>query len=272
MLIQYLGTGAAEGWPGVFCRCEACEKARALGGKNIRTRSQALIDGKLLVDLPPDTYLHVLQHGVPMPEIQHLIVTHAHEDHLYPDELYMRSRPFTNTPDGLLTVYGNEAVGERVQMKQQDWGREVFFRYQYVPPFEWFRAGEHRVMPLLATHDRAQACYVYAIEGSDGKRIAYLNDTGLLPEASLKAVEGIRFDLISMDCTTGKEPDGNNHMGLDDIPKMIAQLKQRGCTHEGTRYMLTHFSHNGGYMHHELEQIGEEMGVGVAYDGCVVEV
>lgn len=42
MKITYYGTAAGEAWPGVFCRCELCEKARALGGRNIRTRSRAV--------------------------------------------------------------------------------------------------------------------------------------------------------------------------------------------------------------------------------------
>ena len=28
MEIKYLGTAAAEGWPAVFCTCEACKRAR----------------------------------------------------------------------------------------------------------------------------------------------------------------------------------------------------------------------------------------------------
>lgn len=39
MKLQYLGTAAAEGFPGMFCNCTACERARKAGGKNIRTRS-----------------------------------------------------------------------------------------------------------------------------------------------------------------------------------------------------------------------------------------
>lgn len=42
MKITYYGTAAGEAWPGVFCRCELCEKARALGGRNIRTRPRPL--------------------------------------------------------------------------------------------------------------------------------------------------------------------------------------------------------------------------------------
>ena len=62
MKIQYLGTAAAEGIPAIFCECETCKKTRERGGKNIRTRSQALIDDKILIDLPADTYLHFLQY------------------------------------------------------------------------------------------------------------------------------------------------------------------------------------------------------------------
>lgn len=64
MQLQYLGTAAAEGFPGMFCSCAACERARKAGGKNIRTRSQAVIDDSLLIDFPADTYHHVLTHGL----------------------------------------------------------------------------------------------------------------------------------------------------------------------------------------------------------------
>ena len=45
MNIQYLGTAAAEGWPAPFCACPVCSYARAARGRNLRTRTQALIGG-----------------------------------------------------------------------------------------------------------------------------------------------------------------------------------------------------------------------------------
>ena len=60
MKITFLGTAAAEAMPATFCNCKYCIEARRLGGKNIRTRSQSIIDGKLLIDLPADTYYHFL--------------------------------------------------------------------------------------------------------------------------------------------------------------------------------------------------------------------
>ena len=61
MKLTFNGTSAAEGFPGLFCECEHCQKARILGGKNIRTRSSCLIDEQYLMDFPPDVYMHVLR-------------------------------------------------------------------------------------------------------------------------------------------------------------------------------------------------------------------
>lgn len=92
MRLKYLGTAAAEGWPALFCRCEACERARVLGGKNIRTRSQAIIDDRLLIDFCSDTYMHVLEQHVPLENIRHVLITHSHNDHLYVSDLINAGR------------------------------------------------------------------------------------------------------------------------------------------------------------------------------------
>jgi phosphoribosyl 1,2-cyclic phosphate phosphodiesterase len=51
MKLLFLGTAAAEGFPGLFCNCASCREARALGGKNLRMRSSLLINEDLLIDL-----------------------------------------------------------------------------------------------------------------------------------------------------------------------------------------------------------------------------
>ena len=77
MKILCMGT-AAEGWPTLFCSCPVCAHAREAGGRNLRTRTQALLDGSLLLDFPPDTYSHALQYGLNLGNIRTLLVTHGH--------------------------------------------------------------------------------------------------------------------------------------------------------------------------------------------------
>ena len=90
MKIKYLGTAAAEAFPAIFCNCKYCEEARELGDKNIRTRSQSLINDDLLIDFPPDTYHHFITHGIRGDQIKYLLITHAHSDHLYQRDLFRR--------------------------------------------------------------------------------------------------------------------------------------------------------------------------------------
>ena len=90
MKVTFLGTAAAEGFPAVFCNCRFCKEARILGGKNLRTRSQSLVNDDLLIDLPADTYHHFLMNGIEGHKIKYLFVTHPHQDHFYPEELNMR--------------------------------------------------------------------------------------------------------------------------------------------------------------------------------------
>ncbi len=87
MKLKYLGTAAAEGIPGLFCNCRVCRNALSVRGREIKTRSQSLVDGKLLIDLPADTYMHVLNYGLDLREIHHCIITHNHSDHFYPNDL-----------------------------------------------------------------------------------------------------------------------------------------------------------------------------------------
>ena len=86
MKLKYLGTAAAEGVPAVFCECETCKYARKHGGKNIRTRSQVIIDIKIRIDFPADTYMHFLKFDIPLYAVKSRIITHFHQDHLYVDD------------------------------------------------------------------------------------------------------------------------------------------------------------------------------------------
>ena len=58
MKLKYYGTAAAEGVPAIYCSCDTCKYSMTHGGKNIRTRSQALVNDSLLLDIPPDTLYH----------------------------------------------------------------------------------------------------------------------------------------------------------------------------------------------------------------------
>ena len=109
MKLQYLGTAAAEAIPAVFCNCEVCRKSRELGGRHLRTRSQALVNDDLLIDFPCDAYAHALRFGIDYSKIDHCIITHTHGDHLFPWELN-HLKLHNQYERGVFHVFGSEDV------------------------------------------------------------------------------------------------------------------------------------------------------------------
>ncbi len=275
MKIQYLGTAAAEGWPGIFCNCESCKEARRLGGKNIRTRSQAVVDDRLLIDFPPDTYAHMLDYGLNMPAIRTLIVTHSHQDHWYPEELMLRRKGFAVDIAGTLDIYGNDAVGRSLEQFLKEVSETASNRPQVafheLKEFCSYSADGYTVTPLKAAHNPLENCFIYIIE-KDGKRLLYGNDTGEFPEETWEFMKGIRLDLASLDCTMQRLQMKTGHMGLANDVNVADRLRRIGCADENTKFILTHFSHNGGWLHEEMERQAAKYGFCVAYDGMTAEV
>ena len=269
MKLTYLGTAAAEGFPAIFCNCKYCKEARALGGKNIRTRSQSLVNDDLLIDFPADTYHHFLENGMEGDKIKYLIVTHSHSDHLYPRDLFNRHGCYAHDMRApVLEVFCNAASAERIG------GGMGNVNIHIIKAFDVVEFGPYKVTALPARHAAGTEALNYIIE-SEGKTMLYAHDTGyFLPETfAFLQKKGFRFDLVSLDCTNVDIPisDEGSHMGLDQIQRVLERLSAMGAVDEKTIRVINHFSHNANPLYHVLEKRVEGLGYRVSYDGMTVE-
>lgn len=275
MRLLYMGTAAAEGWPGLFCSCPICTHARAHGGRNLRTRTQALLDGEILLDFPPDSYCHALRYGLDLGKIHTLLVTHSHMDHWFPTDLIHRHEHFGHGAQGVLDVYGNSAVEKafydhiRVDRFKPHRIDDVV-RFHHIHGGDRFRAGGWEITAVPADHDKREECLVYLCQ-KEGKTVFYGHDTGanLSPQA-WELLKKVRLDLVSLDATMGCKTIGGYHMGLLDIEPFLRALEEMGSIDGHTVRVINHFSHNGGMTQEELERWGAQRGILAAYDGMEV--
>ena len=276
MKITYLGTGASEAIPSLFCQCKVCETARKNKGKEIRARSGAVINDNLLIDVPPDILLSSLRADISLTDIKDIIFTHSHEDHCDTFELSRRKLDvYAHRIDGYTThVYGNHAVEARVNIPADI----TTLDFTYVEPFKTFTvSGGISVTPLLAAHTPSEACYMYLLE-QDGKRFLYGHDSGLFPESTMEYLKDKFVDCISLDCTNVMLTWETGHMGLPANIKLKDTLIKQRTADDKTVFICHHFSHNGFipdgryYSLDEFEQIAANHGFIVSYDTMVVEV
>lgn len=283
MKIKILGTAAAEGWPGTFCECFSCQEARRLGGKNLRSRSSLMLGEEYKVDLPPDTYLHLLKYNLHLSKLEYLFITHAHCDHCAVASLLMRRHPpFAKTPIPLLKIYGNRLAKEWMYeiMEKMEKGFEenrYSLQFQLVEPFKTFKAGELEVFPLLAHHARNQTCYNYLFSTPSWSFLQAF-DTGWYPEETWEQLKKVAsekpLDLVIMDCTSGRIDGGKRggHLGVKEIVEMKEELAAQGNLKTNCRFIATHFSHGGGLLHQELEKVLSPKEIEVAFDGMEISL
>ncbi len=277
MKLKYLGTAAAEGWPAVFCNCEYCVRAKSLGGKNIRTRSQAMINDDFLIDFPTDTYHHMLMHRYDLSAVRYCFVTHSHLDHFQPLDLFCRATPYYahDLVEPIISFYGNKAVCDRYKtfLGVDDDEPLSMSDMTEIKPFETVSAGKYKVTALPGNHAPREEALMYLIQ-SEGKTLLYLHDTGLLFDSVYEYLQtnGIRADLISYDCTYGAIPSGGGHMGLDSVPSVRKKLEDIGVADKNTVHVVNHFSHNGKYLHDEMAAAAAEIGFLCSYDGMEIEI
>lgn len=274
MKITYYGTSSSEAWPALFCNCMACRKARQYGEKNIRTRSQTLIDQTLLIDFPPDTNYHVQRMGLNLKKVHTLLITHSHHDHFFPYDICMRNANYAEgVEDSTLLMFGNESVQRKFEEASEICGgMEKYVKFQLLSPFDKINTRDgYVVTALLADHNQPEEALMYSIE-KDGKKILYAHDTGIFPECTWKALEGKYLDFVSLDCTALSRDWRQGHMGFTAVDEVRDRLKELRCIDEKTVLVLSHLAHYGDFTHEKICEQENPKGYRVAYDGCFYEI
>lgn len=263
MEILLLGTGAADGIPNVFCTCRTCADYRDRG--ELRTPTSILIDDRLLVDPGPEAPRQVSRYGRDLSGCVAILAGHAHDDHLDPSLLMHRSW----VSEEPLAFIGPAAV---IDLSQRWLDPE-----QSSVQFTTLTAGDalsvagYRIEALAANHQAYGEALVYRISDATAS-LLYLTDTGLLPEATLAALSGLRVDLVLLEDTFGlAEGKGDQHHNLRAFAQTIAELRTRGVIDDDTRVVPIHQGHDNPPLA-ELREYLATIGTDVLPDGATIVI
>lgn len=237
MEVVLLGTGSADGWPNPFCTCASCASLRSEG--LVRGQSAALVDRRLLLDCGPEAPRAAARAGLALDSVRHLLLTHAHPDHVGPAALLWRSWAERREP---LEVLGPPAALDLLR----DWiapADPVVLRP--VAAGERHRLDGYDVRVLAAAHggDGSGGAVLYDVASETG-RLLWATDTGPLPAETVAACTGAAFDLLLMEETFGDRTDhGTEHLDLASFPRQLVRLRDVGAVVESTDVVAVHLGH-----------------------------
>lgn len=284
MLFRILGSAAAEGWPAPFCVCDACRVARQRGGKDIRRRTSYQLGEQVHVDWGPDSYHSMIALGLDYAPLRHLLVTHSHQDHWCPQELYWRRKGFSQIPAGSwLTVHGNAQVGQLLGTEYESISA-LALDFHLVAPFVELALEGTAVTAIgfpasHASDDEMALNYLLTV---GGRTVLVGNDTGWWEDEVWDFLGGHQLHVVVMDSTSGPLDRqggsaanawiGTHHFSCRGVVAVRDELAKRGTLAADCRFVANHFSHNGGWLHDDLEAFFGPEGILVGYDGMAIEV
>ncbi len=272
MQITLLGTGAAEGWPGLFCNCKVCSHARKKRGKNLRTRSSLMIDNCFKFDFPPDTLHHLFECNLDLRSLKAIFFTHSHDDHFAPKELqYTRDFFVTEPLPQPIPIYAPDDIILTLQTLLPV--SQLPLTLHELHPRQTVNINGYQFIPFAAHHDPNIICLNYIVRDPYGITLLYASDTGWYPEETWNFLESETFDAMVVECTNGDIEGGyDRHLGISDVIRMKNRLEKSGSLLSGAVVTATHFSHQGGLNHEELENRLSQEGIFAAYDGYTIQI
>jgi phosphoribosyl 1,2-cyclic phosphate phosphodiesterase len=267
MNIRLLGTGGADGIPGLFSNNRVSAYARKHGGKDLRTRSAALVDGQLKIDLPPDTLCQLQRERLDAADWSAIVFTHSHEDHFAVSEIQYAMYPFTEQEQLPFSILGNPTIGRILTDRYPEWPIE----FVEMHAFSSYCHASYKVTPVLAKHQIDEECLNLIIQ-RDGKTLLYATDTGVWSEQTFNFLADYRLDCLVIECTEGFNPSAyDGHLDLNELRDVLARLRTTNTVHGKTRVVTTHHADTGNATHEELQKELATMDAEPGYDGMLIE-
>lgn len=276
MEVLILGTGAADGWPSPFCACDSCRDAR--DRRRVRRPTAALLADRILLDAGPGVPGAVGGAGRSLREVHHVLVTHAHHDHL--DPALLLALDWNPTPH-TVHVWGPDSaidacrawVGPRTPVALHALRAGDLLDLD-TPEGRW------QVRALPANHDPAAHggshdalaadAVLYDVTDPRGSRLLYATDTGPLDRSTLASLAGAAFDVLLIEETFGDRTDHRTgHLDLVTLPRELDALRACGAITAETTVAAVHLGHHNP-PERELRERLAEWGVRLVDDGTIL--
>lgn len=268
-----LGSGASEGMPSMFCVCDFCQKVRVSDKKNERTRSSYMIGSKILIDWGPDALSQMRKNQVNAFDIQHVFITHSHEDHLFPMDFWIRGVSLLPA-NNLMYLYGNREVIELVgKMIGNQWEKfkikpvtvELNKSYKLVDT-------DIEVTALAAKHTYPEQAMMYLFR-SPKWSLLVTGDTEVFPDSSFESLKDANLTGIVIDSTWGLEDRLESHLGIPNILRIKSRLQSINGLSINAPIILSHLAPGkGAKLHDDLSDIVKKDNLIVAFDGMKIQL
>lgn len=278
MKITVLGSGGF-GYPLVFCGCENCEKARKLGGKNIRKRASILINDEMIIDLTPDCNVAMNMCLKNMSKVKYLLQTHTHLDHFDLNHFITLDSKYGVIKGEKLNLICSKlclddiqnkiSQHERMNIKDSEYLEKINLKTSVVNHGESLETNGYFIKAIHCAHHEEIGAQIYLIKHNN-KTLLYATDTTQISQIALEELNGFKVDCLFLDQSFGVNDYMAKHLNIKGFNEYILTLKENNVLAKNCKIFATHITHDGNPIHDELELLLNPYKA--CYDGMEIEI
>lgn len=227
-----------------------------------RRASSILIEERYLIDAGNHILDSLRISNTQLDKITNIFITHLHDDHFDLDNIIQ--------------------IAKQTKSKLRLWVREnarieknEAFEIVKMTPYKRYEVEKGvYITGLDANHD-TNSCPQHLLVEINDKKVFYGCDGAWLLANTYNLLRGSNLNVAILDATIG-DYEGDyriaEHNSIPMIRIMLPTLKNEKIITEKTKLYLSHIAPSLHKSHYEIEQIANELGANVAYDGLKIEI
>ncbi len=199
-----------------------------------RLWSSLLLDGKVLLSLPPTAISQLYRLGKDPTAIDHIFISHRHADHFFGLPFFLLLYRYRYTRDDPLYIIGPRGMEKATvelcrvawpDLESEDLAQRATVSFVEIGEEGKYQAGGIAFEAVKMKHFGMDA-YGYRLTYK-GRKIAFTGDTEAGPHLD-RLLTGA--DIVITELTNAVPSDDPGHLDSETVSEMVARLRARGAT------------------------------------------
>jgi L-ascorbate metabolism protein UlaG (beta-lactamase superfamily) len=234
-----------------------------------RERTSVFMPPNAVFDFAANAERKLKRWGYGPADVEHVFISHSHADHFDAKAILAFAAKRKAAKLGPLRVYSGKAAIDQLEAAAAERKTPAPIETHVMQPGGTLEAGELRVTAVRAHHDPKATPLCYIVRWHNATAY-YGTDTGYPRADAMELLLKERFDVFLHEVTFVVAGEGEVHMDIEDLRRLVGKLRRAGVLDAYSRVITMHQSKLGPPVVPDYSYLQAVIGFEFGFDGMPI--